>query len=39
VNVLTGKPVRILDGGLRLAEAFADFPGALIFCRVEQAKP
>ncbi|HWI14623.1 MAG TPA: hypothetical protein VNT02_10235, partial [Burkholderiales bacterium] len=33
VNVLTGKPVHILDGGLRVAEAFADFPGALIYCK------
>jgi len=33
VNVLTGKPVHPLDGRLRIAEAYADFPAALILCR------
>jgi (1->4)-alpha-D-glucan 1-alpha-D-glucosylmutase len=38
VNVLTGKPVALQGGALRLADAFTDFPGALIFCRLEQPR-
>jgi len=37
VNVLTGKAVHVLDSSLRIAEAYADFPAALILCRAQAA--
>jgi (1->4)-alpha-D-glucan 1-alpha-D-glucosylmutase len=33
-DVLTGKPMPPGNGTLRIADAYADFPGALIFCRI-----
>ncbi|MGE5526508.1 MAG: malto-oligosyltrehalose synthase [Rhodospirillaceae bacterium] len=33
VNVLTGTPVQLTDEGLRIADTFSDFPGALIYCK------
>ncbi|HQR53495.1 MAG TPA: malto-oligosyltrehalose synthase [Burkholderiales bacterium] len=32
LNVLTGRSVEVLDGRLLVADIFADFPGALLFC-------
>ena len=37
VNVLTGKPVPIRDGNVRLADAYADFPAALVYGRLGTA--
>jgi (1->4)-alpha-D-glucan 1-alpha-D-glucosylmutase len=34
MDVLTMQPVRIANGSLQLADAFGNFPGALIFCRL-----
>lgn len=33
LNVLTGRSVEVLDGRLLVADVFADFPGALLFCQ------
>jgi (1->4)-alpha-D-glucan 1-alpha-D-glucosylmutase len=34
VDILTMRPLRIAGGSLQLGDAFGDFPGALIFCRL-----
>lgn len=32
LNVLTGRSVEVVDGRLLMADVFADFPAALLFC-------
>jgi hypothetical protein len=37
VDIISLQPVKLTRGVLRLADAFADFPGALILCRLRRS--